>query len=273
MRAAARFLSAGLVIGLYLPGSSQAAVQVGVATPMQKVMIEGQRKGWPFQAQYEGWLASSYSLSLARGEHEAFQVVVIPDQNLTNARVSVSTLQPTGGQGAFNGTVSVWLVGYVRCSDQPRSDLNIQYPPYVVNYTGGWWPDPLLTFKNSCNINANDRVAFWVDVHALSNTPAGDYAATVTVQADGITPMTLPLSVKVWNFTLPAKSTLPTAFSSDNYWQAKWVYGNNDWDNFDIENKFNQMQQRTASASAGSTRSRDRRATTVPGSRLNNAFH
>ncbi len=218
-----------------------AAVQVGVATPMQKVMIEGQRLGWPFQAEYEGWLADSYSMALARNEHEAFQVVVIPDQNLTNARVTVSTLQPQSGQGAFNGTVAVWLVGHVRCSSQPRMDLNIEYPPYLVDYKGGWWPDPLLTFTNQCNINANDRVAFWVNVNAKGDTPAGDYTATITIQANGITPITMPLSVRVWDFALPVKPTLPTAFSIDSLWQAGWVYGNS-WSET-IRNKFYQMHQ------------------------------
>lgn len=243
MRSKSCALLAACALVLQVPAlrTAGAAVQVGVATPMQKVMIEGQRLGWPFQAEYEGWLASSYSLSLAQNEQEAFQVVVIPDQNLTNARVTVSTLQPQSGQGVFNGTVDVWLVGYVRCSDQPRSDLNIQYPPYLVDYKGGWWPDPLLTFTNSCNVNADDRVAFWVNISTLSNTPAGDYAATVTLQADDIAPITLPLTVRVWDFALPSKPTLPTAFSIDSLWQAGWVYGGS-WSDT-IRTKFYQMHQ------------------------------
>ncbi len=241
MRRIFSFVLVGVFVSMCLPAKAPAAVQVGVATPMQKVMIEGKRLGWPFQAEYEGWLANSYSVSLARNEHEAFQVVVIPDQNLTNARVTVSTLQPQNGQGAFNGTLGVWLVGHVRCSSQPRSDLNIQYPPYLVDYKGGWWPDPLLTFTNSCSINANDRVAYWVDVNARDNTPAGDYAATITVQADGISPITMPLSVRVWGFTLPAKPTLPTAFSIDSLWQASWVYGSS-WTTT-LQNQFYQMHQ------------------------------
>ncbi len=168
MRPAPGVAAAGLIALVMGTGSAEGATaQVGVAAPMQKVMIEGQRLGWPFQAEYEGRLAGSYSLELARNEQEAFQVVVIPDQRLTNARVTVSPLQPTGGQGGFLGTVEAWLVGYVRCSDQPRSDLNIQYPPYLVNYTGGWWPDPLRTFTNSCTVNASDRVAWWANVLRL----------------------------------------------------------------------------------------------------------
>ncbi|NLE60024.1 MAG: hypothetical protein GX616_16860, partial [Planctomycetes bacterium] len=223
---------------------SQAALTVGVSSPMQKVMIAGQHKGWPFEP-YEGTFATSYSLALARAEHEAFQVVVIPDQNVTNASVTVSTLQPTGGQGAFNGQVSVWLVGHVKGAAQPRSDLNIESPSYLVNYNitddGGWWPDPLLTFKNTCSINAGDRVAFWVNVATTSTTPPGDYTATVTVSATGQTPVTLTLNVRVWDFALPARSSLPTAFSMDSLWQASWMYGSS-WSGT-IQTKYYQMQQ------------------------------
>jgi len=213
-----------LVLVAGAPVGVLAAVQVGVATPMVKVMIEGGHadKNWPF----EGTLgATSYTVSLAKNEHEAFQVAIFPDQALTNAQVTVSTPQPAGGQGAFNGNVSVWLVGHVKGAEQPISDLNIDYPSYLDNYTGGWWPDPLITNKNSCSINANDRVAFWVDVATKTDTPAGDYTATVTVSATGITPITLALTVHVWDFALPTRPTLPTAFSNDSLWQASWIYG------------------------------------------------
>ncbi len=217
-----------------------AGVQVGVASPMVKVMIEGGHadRNWPF----EGTLGvTSYSLFLAKNEHEAFQVAIFPDQTLTNAQVTVSALQPAGGQGAFNGTVNVWLVGHVRGAAQPISDLNIDYPAYLDNYTGGWWPDPLLTFTNTCTVNATDRVAFWIDVATRSDTPAGDYTGTVTVSGTGMSSVSIALSVRVWDFALPAKPTLPTAFSIDSLWQASWIYGN-DWSGT-ISDKYLTMQR------------------------------
>lgn len=210
--------------GASTPGLA-ANLRIGTASPMVKVMIAGQHKGWPFEGTLD---ATSYSLSLARNEHEGFQVVLIPDANVTNARVTVSALQPTGDQGAFNGTVGTWLVAHVKGTTQPRSDLNIEYPPYLIDYNltdnPNYWPDPLLTFKDTCNINAGDRVAFWINVATLSSTPAGDYTATVTAQADNAAPVTLQLNVRVWDITLPVKPTLPTAFSIDSLWQVSAVY-------------------------------------------------
>jgi len=56
---------------------------LGLESPMNKVMI----KASPFTGKFD----DEYSLSLAKNEHEAFQVVVMPfDKDLTNANVSVS---------------------------------------------------------------------------------------------------------------------------------------------------------------------------------------
>ena len=227
----------GLVCNLGLPASLRAgSYQVGFASPMDKVMIKGAAKGWPF----EGTMATSYDLYLARFEHEAVQVVIMPAQTLTNAKVTVSTPQPVGGGPAFVGDVKVWLVGHVDVTDQPLSDLQIDYPPYLVDYHG-WYPDPLLTFTNRCTANAGDRVAYWVDVATRAETAPGDYTATITITADNSPTTTRTLNIHVWDFELPRVSSLPTAFSLD-LWMARALYGASTWDSKDIERKFWDMQ-------------------------------
>ena len=220
----------GLLAAFWAASTADAAINVGLATPMDKVMIKGISNGWLF----EGWLDDHYDLSLARNEHEAFQVAVWSSQALSNVNVSVSALQKVGG-GSFNGTVQVSLVGHVDVSDDPMDNLNITYPPYLVDYTG-WWPDPILTFQQTCNINANDRVAFWIDVASRSDTSAGDYTGTVTVSASGETPVTLTLNVKVWDFALPATPSFPTAFSCQMN-KVSPVYGSL-YGTYNIEQQF-----------------------------------
>jgi len=176
-------LVCALLAAIGLSTASAATPQVGLASPMDKVMIKGGVQGWPFEGQWAADVGYQYDLALAKNEHEAVQIVVAPDTALTNVQVAVSDLQPQGGQGAFDGQVQVWLVGHVDASDDPPSNLNIGYPEYVDGYTG-WWPDPLLTFTNTCDVQAGDRVAFWVDVATTPGTPAGDYTGTITVTAD-----------------------------------------------------------------------------------------
>ncbi len=218
-----RWTPAGVAVAFVVwtagaPRYAEAGFQVGLARPMHKVMIQGAQNGWPF----EGWIADRYDLYLAKYEHEAFQVVVMPDQPLSSCTVGVGPLQ--GPAGAFNGTVQVSLVGHCDVADNWLSDLNITYPAHLTDYHG-WWPDPLLTFQQTCAVNAYDRVAFWIDVATRADTPAGDYAGTVTVSAAGQTPKTVQLVVHVWDFTLPVRSSLPTAFSCD-LWMARSLYGN-----------------------------------------------
>jgi len=187
---------------------------------MDKVMIQGVSQGFPF----EGWTADHYDLYLGRNEHEGFQVVVMPTTRLSSATVTVSTLTNVSNGAPLAGSVQVSLVGYVDVADDPYNP--IRYPDYLTNYHG-WWPDPILTFTHSCNINANDRVPFWVDVAARTNAVPGDYTATITVTASGIAPITRQLNLHVWDIELPFRPRLQTAFScemnaSDG---AKGIYG------------------------------------------------
>ncbi len=210
--------------------------QVGVAPSTVKVMIQGAARGWPF----EGWTADHYDLYLARGEHEAMQVVVMAIDALSNACVDVSQPQGAQGEGALAGEAKAWLVGHVDVIDQPMNNLNVEYPSYLVNYRG-WWPDPLLTFTNTCNINAGDRVAFWIDVSTRPEATAGDYVATIAVTADDSPTTNLQLNIHVWDFELPLKASLPSAFSLNKVTSdgggAATLYGS-DYETKGIERQF-----------------------------------
>ncbi len=211
--------------------AAMAELSVGLAGPMDKVMIKGGQNGWPF----EGQVGTSYQLSLARNEHEAFQVVVWSGQVLTGVTVSPGSLQGTAGQGAFAGTVNAWLVGHVDVPDDQLNDLNVTWPAHLVNYTG-WWPDPLLTFTNSCSIAAGDRVAFWVDVATTAATAPGLYTGTVNASAAGQPSVPVQLTVEVWDFAMPAQPSLPTAMSCD-LGKAQSVFGGA-WTTYGVKKQF-----------------------------------
>jgi len=133
------FAGAWLSSFLMLTASLQAGTyQVGVAPPTVKVMIQGAAEGWPL----EGTITNRYDLYLARGEHEAMQVVVLATDALTNVGVTVSQPQEAQGAGPLNGEANAWLVGHVDVYDWT---LYSDYYPGREDYHG-WYPDPLLTF-------------------------------------------------------------------------------------------------------------------------------
>ena len=189
----------------------KAQFAVGLESPMRKVMI----KDFPFR----GWFADHYDLSLAKNEHEGFQVVVMPFKKaLQNVSVDVLTVSRTDeSEPTREIDVNVSLVGHVQVSDNP---------PYKVDYQG-WWPDPLLDFQQSCDIQVGEHVAFWIDVYARETAPAGDYEAKIHVSANSCPPVELRLNIQLWDFQLPQGSHLRNAFTYHIH-GARRIHGD-DW--------------------------------------------
>ncbi len=192
-----------------LAESPEAGFAAGFAGPMSKVMI----KDHPF----EGHFDDHYSLSLARNEHEGFQTVVIPfGRDLSDASVSVSELKSDSG-AAFDGRIEVSLVGHVDVADNP---------PYETDYKG-WWPDPLLSFIQKCDVKEGEHVAFWIDVATRTGTKAGLYEGTITVSARDVRSIRLKLKVQVWDFALPDGTHLRNAFTynegpTGGFYKDRW---------------------------------------------------
>ncbi len=182
---------------------------VGLESSMQKVMI----KDHPFQGHFD----DHYDLSLARNEHEGFQVVAIPfARDLVEVTVTTGLLKTSSGL-AFDGKVEVSLVGHVDVADNP---------PYDVDYKG-WWPDPLLSFLQKSDVKQGEHVAFWIDVATRAETKPGDYEGPLTITARGTAPITLGLKVRVWDFALPDGTHLRNAFTynegpTGNFYKDRW---------------------------------------------------
>lgn len=166
---------------------------LAVESSMKKVFLEAGRFDSPF--------AATARLSLARNEWESCQVVAVPFAGpLTNVRWALSPL--TGPHGATL-SATVRLVGYVDCKQ----------PSYKVPHTG-WWPDPLLDFQQSVpRVPVEEVLPLWVTVRAAAATPSGTYRGKLTVFAANRTPQSVTLVVHVWDFTLPAHTSLRTALS------------------------------------------------------------
>lgn len=175
---------------------SQAGFAVALATPMDKVMI----KDFPCT----GHVADRYALSLARNEQEAMQVVVIPvHEALQQVRVEASPALAKAGNTPLKGSVTTALVGHVQTKYAGS---------YLPNYVG-WYPDPILHFQQSCDIDAGDHVAFWVNVTADRDARPGDYVSTLTISAEGRKPLQVQLDIRVWDLLLADGTHLRTAFT------------------------------------------------------------
>ncbi|OQX01861.1 MAG: hypothetical protein BWK73_44640, partial [Thiothrix lacustris] len=167
----------------------------------------------------------SVAIFAARNEYEGFQFVITAGRaGAVNVQVSLSPLRNAAGE-VIDG-VAIFRERYVKVSTpSPHS-------PYAPQS----WPDILLPAANNSpdvrsayrafpqNLSAGENVPVWVDVHVPAETKPGVYSGTVTVSADGLAPVELPVQLTVWNFTLPARSPLRTVFGTNGYRVAE-IYG------------------------------------------------
>lgn len=139
-------------------------------------------------------------IGLAANEREAAQLVVRPGKALSGF---IATAGPLTGPGhAFIGAdnVEVLRVRYVNVQ-RPSDPWGAKAP----------WPDPLPPFHGAIALAANENQPFWIRVHVPKGTPAGDYAGTIALRADGYH-ADVPLQVHVYGFELPDRMTCETAF-------------------------------------------------------------
>ncbi len=140
------------------------------------------------------------AIQAAKGESEAFQLVVQSpgEQSLP---ISVSDLRSMSGVIPASA-IQIYRVDYV-----PLTQLSDSFGRLTK------WPDPLSPLAQG------ERVAFlagvnqplWFRVDVPAGTPAGDYQGTIRIGTAA-----LPISLEVWDFTLPESALLPFSAGLDS---------------------------------------------------------
>lgn len=150
--------------------------------------------------------AQGVRIYAAGNEYEPFQLVLTPKKPLGNIKVIPHTLV-----GPKNAKIEAWNitvknVEYVNCTEPSSEDVK-----------PGLYPDPLPDHTPFA-AQSGKNSAVWVTVYVPRNIPAGDYRGTIDVVGSGIGKVIVPLSVHVWNFTLPSVSRLRTAYGNAMWW-------------------------------------------------------
>lgn len=162
------------------------------------------------------------TLFCARNEHVDFQILLRSDTPLKEINLEADDLA-----GHDDSKI-------------PRTEARL-YRQHQLHLTAGtyrndgfkpdWYPDPLIPFTNPVtgqklqggrlsavpfDLPAEQTHGFWVDLHVPEKTPAGEYHGTYRLTAGGRLIRALPVSLTVWDFTLPQTPTLVTEFGSPN---------------------------------------------------------
>jgi hypothetical protein len=138
------------------------------------------------------------AVSAARGEYEAVQVVLRPEQEGQLTAAAVSPLRPEGDPGAPL-TVRVDEVGYVQVT-----------VPTDASSQRGSYPDPLPPLRLPLQLRAGENQPLWLTVFVPREAAAGDYAGALALETSWGT-MQVPLAVHVHDFVLPQETHLQSA--------------------------------------------------------------
>lgn len=156
-----------------------------------------------------------------------------------------------GNSNVYNqGTGKVSTSGIYLGSQKSRYIVVIENGGAIGTATFKWSADNGVTFQNgvptsasiidlgagvkisfsgagqSTDFVANDEWLFyvspsrnqpiWIDVEIPKNAVAGDFTGTVNVSANGRDALSIPISLKVWNFSIPDTSSLKNFFGKDS---------------------------------------------------------
>jgi hypothetical protein len=137
----------------------------------------------------------------ARGEYEAFQIVILPSQADQLTALTASELDGPSGAVIPASNITSREVAYV----------NIATPTDFVSVAGPA-PDPLPLAQPPIALSPSTQQPLWLTVQIPESAVAGDYAGAVTLTfAKGPT-LQVPLRLHVWNFSIPRQHHQRSAF-------------------------------------------------------------
>ncbi len=181
--------------------------RVDTATSLDKVFPD---------TDYAAKVTPTASMSLARNEYEAFQAIV--EAPWRDVRVLEVKISDFAGPATLKADAFTWQrVDFVETAFVPQ---------YQVDRIG-LYPDPLMP-AGPFTVKKLTRTPIWISLKTPKDLPAGVYAGTVTIVPEKLAPTVVPVTVRVFDFTLPDETHLRTMT-----WLGMGVvsafYGNMDW--------------------------------------------
>ena len=139
-------------------------------------------------------------LEAARNDREAVQIVVRHEEALKGLTASAGPLAGPSGAAIPTENIKVLRVFY-HFVEHPTDSTGVR----------DWWPDALPLLDKPIDVPAGQNQPLWVLVHVPKDAMAGDYSGTISLKAEGFS-ADVPLKLHVWDFALPERNHLETAF-------------------------------------------------------------
>ncbi len=139
-------------------------------------------------------------LKSARNEYESFQVILNPHKEIQDLMIKIGDLKDETGNAISSANIAIREVVYVHVI-RPTDDYG----------KAGWYPDPLPALEAPVNLKPDQNHPFWITIKIPASAEAGKYSGMIQLVADGWS-RNIPISINVWNFTLPDKPTIRSSF-------------------------------------------------------------
>ena len=182
--------------------------------------------------------AGKVEIKSAKNEVESFQVVVAAlKENIKIVKAEISDLVAKNGSKIGKENIKLFRAEYVRVRrSSPRAELGPglytdPLVPFINPLTGKpiepqrqvrkveRWGEPTTTvgyeiYAVPFEVFKGQNQPIWVDVYVPKNVPAGLYKGKFTVTAAGNISGQIPVTLTVWDFTLPDGPTHRNHFGS-----------------------------------------------------------
>ena len=144
--------------------------------------------------------AKAVKLAAAKNDRESVQVIVTPTQDIKGLQATMSDLAGPNGATLPSQNVKVLRAYYHRVR-KPTDGTGL----------ADWWPDALPPLDKPLDVAAGTNQPIWLVVHVPEGTTAGEYTGKLHLTAENFD-TTVPVQMTVWNYTLPKRNHIDTAF-------------------------------------------------------------
>jgi len=174
------------------PVAEAAGFKVGFTASFEKIFLEP-------PIGFTGDFGDRAEVSLARGETEAVQLVLFPEEDVAGASIQVGGLVGPGGATIPREEIEVSVVGYVNLLEAKTEGGRT-----------GWHPDPLLP-NQPVDLAAGTPQPYLIAVRAEPGTPPGIYEGPITIESAAGASVERVFAATVWDVTLPSTPRFKTA--------------------------------------------------------------
>jgi hypothetical protein len=149
--------------------------------------------------------SAAIAMSAAKNDVEAAQLVIAPKQRIRQLTATASSLSGPDGATIAANRIEILRVHY-----------HFVHHPTDMSSVRDWWPDALPPLRDPRDLAEGVNQPLWIVVRVPADAAAGDYHGTVRLRGNGFE-STVPLKLHVWDFALPERNHLETAFGLNSH--------------------------------------------------------